>query len=186
MPGSSTGGLPVRSVNLVRILSPAGVCNTFGANVFQFWVRTGSSSMVDSAERSAIVVASTTPTPVPWIRLPMSLPSVLPGPKSTIHSLDGSQDSSIALTRAAQSTWLSSTSAASSRVRVSLKPQACAQATACSTASAISGEWNGSVTSRYSRTGPNTAPPRTFSSRSVCWRLCSLPASTSKAARSSG
>lgn len=37
-----------------------------------------------------------------------------------------------------------------------------AHETACETASAISGLWNGRVTSRYSSTGSNTRPPRTF------------------------
>ena len=48
------------------------------------------------------------------------------------------------------------------------------------------GLWNGSVTSRYSSTGSNTLPPRTFSARSCAWCLCSLATSTAKEARSCG
>ena len=60
----------------------------------------------------------------------------------------GSVDFMSARTRAAQSTWLSSTSAASSRAWSALIPQDSAHETACETASAISGLWNGRVTSR--------------------------------------
>ena len=45
------------------------------------------------------------------------------------------------------------------------------------------GLWNGSVTSRYSSTGSNTLPPRTFSARSCAWCLCSLATSTAKEAK---
>ena len=186
MPGSSTGGLPVSLENLVTSLAPAGVLMTRGANAFQFWVRSGSLSSVERAERSDSVVASTTPMPVPCTTLPISLPSVLPGPRSTIHSLAGSAALNSALTRAFQSTWLSSTSSASARVRSWSKPQAPAQDTVCSTASAMSGEWKGRVTSRYSRVGLNTVPPWSFCSRSLAWCLCSRSASRASAARSSG
>ena len=124
--------------------------------------------------------------PVPCTTLPISLPSVLPGPRSTIHSLAGSAALNSALTRAFQSTWLSSTSSASARVRSWSKPQAPAQDTVCSTASAMSGEWKGRVTSRYSRVGLNTVPPWSFCSRSLAWCLCSRSASRASAARSSG
>ena len=186
MPASSTGALPVSSLNLVRILSPAGVRMTLGAKSFQFWVRSGSPSSVASAARSVPVVASTMPTPVPCTLAEISLPAVAPGPISTTHSLVGSVASIKSWTRAAQSTWLTSTSSASARARSPSRPQACAQATVCSTASAISGEWNGRVTSRYSSTGLNTEPPRTFSSRSLAWCLCSFSASVTNDARSSG
>ena len=65
MPASSTGALPVSSVNAVRTLSPADVWMMLGAKRVQFWVRSGRVSSVESAPRSATVEASTTPTPVP-------------------------------------------------------------------------------------------------------------------------
>ncbi|CDC16844.1 unknown [Bifidobacterium pseudocatenulatum CAG:263] len=186
MPASSTGALPVSSVNAVRTLSPAEVWMMLGAKRVQFWVRSGRVSSVESSPRSATVEASTTPTPVPWATVENSLPTVVPGPKSNTHRALGSVDFMSARTRAAQSTWLSSTSAASSRAWSALIPQDSAHETACETASAISGLWNGRVTSRYSSTGSNTRPPRTFSSRSLAWCLCSLTTSTPNAARSSG
>ncbi len=186
MPASSTGALPVSSVNAVRTLSPAAVWMMLGAKRVQFWVRSGSASDVESAPRAATVEASTTPTPVPCATVENSLPTVVPGPKSSTHSALGSVDFISARTRAAQSTWLISTSDASSRAWSALMPQASAHDTVCATASAISGLWNGSVTSRYSSAGSNTRPPRTFSSRSFAWCLCSLATSTPNAARSSG
>ena len=186
MPASSTGALPVSSLNLVRILRPAGVATMLGAKSFQFWVRSGSDSRVESAARAAVLSASTTPAPVPCTSAEISLPAVMPGPRSTIHSWDGSDCPTTAFTRAAQSTWLTSTSSASVRARSASRPLALAHATAVSTASAMSGEWKGRVTSRYSSTGANTEPPRTFSSRSLAWCLLSLAVSTANAARSSG
>ena len=186
MPANRIGGLPVSSLNFVAIRSPAGVWMTRGRYAFQFCRRSGSPVSVDSAARSAVLAASTTPAPLPWASAATSLPAVVPGPISTIHNADGSVDSSSLCTRPVQSTWLISTSSASSRARSPSKPHACAQATVWSTASAISGEWNGNVTSRYSSVGSNTEPPRTFCSRRRACLRCSLPAASAKSARSSG
>ena len=186
MPASSTGGLPVRRVNAVETSSPCAVRTTRGAKRDQSCVRAGSAPGSASVTRDCAPAASTMPTPVPCALFANSLVSVVPGPRSTTHRLRGLFSVSRSCTCADQSTWLSSTSAASSRACSALMPHAAAHCPTSSTARSMSGLWNGSVTSRYSSVGSNTRPPRTLSARSCAWCACSLPTSTANDARSCG
>ena len=168
MPARSTGALPVSLLNFVTTFFPAGVSITRGAKSAQQPVRNNSASatlVVLAFARAFIVPTSTTPAPLPCSSTFVNLPSTSPGPMSSTYN---SRAFTLFKTFAicfAQSTGSTSTAFASFSASSASNPASFAQASTCSTAGFMIGEWNGTVTSKYSAIGAKTDPPRSFISR---------------------